>query len=75
MKKVSFGMYWQSYGRQTVELPDSVDATDRMAVLDYIKSIWDRIPLPTDSYTTLSSFVMDSDVLDEESPIEIASED
>lgn len=74
MKKVTFGMYWQAYGRQTVDLPDHIDATDRKAVLDYIKSIWGLIPLPTDSYTTFSSYVMDSDVLDEVSPIEISED-
>ena len=62
-KTVSFGMFWQSYGRQTIDLPDEIDASNQEAVIQYIKSVWDDIPLPSGSY------VQESDELDEESDI------
>lgn len=55
--KVSFGMYWQTYGRQEIEIPE-MQAED---VILYIKDHWDEIPLPEGDY------VMSSDELDEES--------
>lgn len=64
-KKVSFGMFWQSYGRQEITLPDTVDANNTLEILKYIKSVWDDIPVPEGSY------VPDSDELDEESLIEV----
>ena len=64
-KTVSFGMYWQSYGRQTIDLPDEIDASNQEAVIQYIKSVWANIPIPSGVY------VSESDELDEESDIEI----
>ena len=64
-KKVSFGMYWQVYGRQAIELPDDIDETDIEAVKAYIREVWDDIPLPCGDY------VSGSDELDEESDIEV----
>ena len=55
--RVSFGMYWTSYGRQEIEVPE-MQAED---VINYIKDHWDEIPLPEGDY------VMGSDELDEES--------
>ena len=55
--KVSFGMYWQSYGRQEIDIPE-MQAED---VIPYIKDHWDEIPLPE------GDSVMGSDELDEES--------
>ena len=55
--KVSFGMYWQSYGRQKIEIPE-MQAED---VINYIKDHWDEIPLPEGDYVT------GSNELDEES--------
>lgn len=60
-KTVSFGMFWQSYGRQSVTLPDYVDENDKDEIVKYLRSIWDDIPLPTGDY------VIGSDELDEES--------
>ena len=60
-KVVSFGTYWQSYGRQSIVLPDSIDAGDPDAVREYILMKWDDIPLPSGDY------VMDSAELDVES--------
>lgn len=60
-KKVSFGMHWEMYGRQTIELPDDINAEDDEAVRAYIISQWDHIPLPSGDY------VMASDELDVES--------
>ena len=62
-KTVSFGMFWEAYGRQTIDLPDEIDANNQDAVIQYIKSVWDDIPLPSGSY------VQESDELDEESDI------
>ena len=61
--KVSFGMYWQAYGRQVIEVPDEYIHNPE----DYIKDHWDEIPLPEGDY------VMGSDELDEES-IEIEND-
>ena len=60
-KTVSFGMYWQAYGRQEIELPDEIDPDNLDDVKEYIRSIWDDIPLPPCDY------VDGSDELDEES--------
>lgn len=65
MKKVSFGMCWELYGRQTIDLPDSVNANDPDEVIAYIKSVWENIPLPNGDY------VSESDKLDEDSDIEV----
>ena len=62
---VSFGMYWQEYGYQTIELPSHIDPDDRDAVIEYIRSVWDNIPLPEGSY------VSGSDELDPESEIRV----
>lgn len=59
---VSFGMYWQAYGRQEVELPDDINPNDEDEVKAYILSIWDDIPLPGEG-----EYVDGSDELDEES--------
>lgn len=61
MKTVKFGMFWQCYGYQTVELPDHIDADDPDAVKAYLESIWPDIPLPEGDY------VPESDELDPES--------
>lgn len=55
--KVSFGMYWQTYGRQEIEIPE-MQAED---VIPYIKDHWNEIPLPEGDY------IPGSDELDEES--------
>lgn len=62
-RTVSFGMCWQVYGSQTIDLPDNIDANDEDAVKDYIRSVWEDIPLPDGDY------VSGSDILDEESEI------
>ncbi len=64
--RVSFGMYWQCYGRQEIVLPDDIDPKDRDAVLDYIRSQWDQIPIPGDG-----EYVSCSDELDDETLLEI----
>lgn len=58
--KVSFGMHFEVYGRQTVELPDDIDPKNKEAIIKYLKDNWDDIPLPTGDY------VSGSDNLDEE---------
>ena len=68
-KHVNFGMFWQEYGRQTIELPDDIDEKDEDAVVEYIKSVWDEIALPTGSY------IQDSDEFDPEGGLEIVVDD
>lgn len=68
-KYVNFGMFWQEYGRQTIELPDDIDEKDEDAVVEYIKSVWDEIALPTGSY------IQDSDEFDPEGGLEIVVND
>lgn len=63
--EVSFWMFWQESGRQTIELPDDIDINDAEAVRDYIASVWDDIPLPSGDY------VSGSDELDPESIITV----
>lgn len=55
--KVSFGMYWQTYGRQIMEIPEMPEED----VIDYIRDHWGEIPIP------VGDFVTGSDELDEES--------
>ena len=64
-KTVSFGMFWQVYGRQEIELPDDVNATDEDAVKAYIRSVWPEVPLP------IGDYVDGSDELDEECELRI----
>lgn len=61
MKTVKFGMFWQCYGYQTVELPDHINADDTDAVKAHLENIWSDIPLPEGDY------VPESDELDPES--------
>lgn len=65
-KTVSFGMVWQAYGRQTIALPDEIDGNDREAVIQYIKSVWDDIPIPVPGM-----YLYETDELDEESIIKV----
>ena len=37
MKTVTFGMIWQVYGKQTIEVPDDLDTTNEENVRDYIR--------------------------------------
>ncbi len=62
MKVVSFGSYFEDYGRQEIEIPDDIDANDKDAVVEYLKSIWDDVPLPSPG-----GYVEGSHELDEES--------
>ena len=55
--KVSFGMYWEVYGRQEIEIPDMQEED----IAAYIEDHWDEIPLCDGDY------VMGSDQLDHES--------
>lgn len=57
--KVSFGVYWQTYGRQTMEIPDMPEED----VTDYLKDIWDEVPLPGGDY------ISGSDELDYDSVV------
>lgn len=56
---VSFGMYWQAYGRQKLEVPDGSTEAE---VIKYVLEKWDYVPLPTDW-----DYVSGSDELDYES--------
>ena len=68
MARVQFGMCWQVYGRQTIDLPDDIDPTDILAVKEYILSNWDDIPLPSGDY------ICGSDEFDDESEIVVFDE-
>ena len=57
--KVSFGMYWQRYGRQTMEIPEM----DKDEVYDYLNGMIEDIDLPCGEY------VQGSDEIDSESII------
>lgn len=63
---VSFGMFWQVYARQTVNLPDDIDPDDDEDVKSYIRSVWDSVPIPRDG-----DYILGSDEFDEESILEI----
>ena len=69
MKKVSFGTFWQVYGRQTIELPDEIDSEDEYAIIEYLQDNWDIIPLPISD-----TYIPGSDELDEESIVVIDRE-
>ena len=53
----SFGMYWQVYGTQTVNVPINLNEKE---ALEYVKNHFDEIPLPEGEY------VWGSDVIDED---------
>lgn len=59
---VNFGMYYQMYGRQKIEIPDDENIKTVEDAAEYIKDNWNDIPLPTNA-----NFVDGSDELDEES--------
>lgn len=67
-RKVNFAMYWQMYGRQSVPLPDQIDPNDEEAVKEYLRDVWDTIPLPSGDY------LMDSDKLDEDAELFVEKE-
>ena len=54
----SFGMYWQVYGTQTVNVPINLNEKE---ALEYVKKHWDEIPLPE------GDDVSGSDEIDEDS--------
>ena len=57
-KVVSYGAFWQEYGRDSIKLPDDVDGNDKKAVLEYLESIRDDLPLPSGEYVC-DSFEID----------------
>ena len=52
MKRVRFGMCWQCYGHQDIELPDDIDTNDIDAVKEYLEKNWEDIPLPEGDYVS-----------------------
>lgn len=52
MKRVRFGMCWQCYGYQDIELPNNINANDEKAVKEYLESILADIPLPEGDYVS-----------------------
>ena len=63
MKTVSFPMYFEVCGIQTITLPDTVDASDEDAVREYIDLAWDYIKLPTEyEYVCDHGFDFDSPI-------------
>ena len=69
MKTVEFNMTWMMSGRQSIDLPDDIDAKDANAVRSYIKEHWDTILLPDGDY------IADSDILDETCNITVSEYD
>lgn len=63
---VTFDMTWQMYGKQTIDLPDSIDPSDAVKVRSYILSQWDDIPIPTEG-----DYVPGSDEMDENTELVI----
>ena len=61
---VSFDMYWECHGRQEIPLPKGIDKDDTDALIKYIKSVWNKVPIPTSGDT-----VDMSDELNEEGEI------
>ena len=57
--KAKFGMYWQVYGYQTVNLPDDIET--EYEAIEWINDNFEDIPLPNDN-----EFVFGSDGWDEE---------
>ena len=57
---IQFGMTWQMYGTQTIEIPDCIDPKDPDAVSSYLQEHWDEIPIPTEG-----EYICGSDTLDE----------
>lgn len=55
----SFKMIWEVSGRQTVAVPADLNEEE---ALEYVKSHWDKVPIPTEA-----DYISGSDELDEES--------
>lgn len=47
MKKIKFGMYWQLYGYQTVEVPDDITTEEEAA--EWLEDNFYNISLPDDA--------------------------
>ena len=62
MKEVTFGMVWQVAAKQTISLPDDIDANDMDAIRDYLLENWSIIPIPSN---VEGDYISGSDELDE----------
>ena len=51
---VSFGTFYEMYGRQTIEIPDDIDDIE-----EYIQDNFEDIPLPTQGEYILGSAELD----------------
>lgn len=63
-KTVSYGVFYQAYGRATATVPDYIQTKDE--AIEWLKEHWDELPLPE-----AADYVVGSDELDLESDIEI----
>lgn len=65
-KKVTFGVVWQVYGKQTVTLPKEMENASEEEIREWVDDRWDDMPLPVDA-----DYVSGSDSLDLDAGIEI----
>lgn len=63
---VRYGSSWQMYDNDQILLPEDIDPQDKDAVIEWLKGVWEDIPLPSGG-----SYIQDSHELDEESVVVI----
>lgn len=60
MRTVTFCMTWEVSGLQSIDLPDDINIDDKAEVMDYLKGVWEDIPLPDGDYIPESDHLDDT---------------
>ena len=67
-KKWEFGVYYESWGKVTVDIPDEIQTQEE--AVKYIHDHWNDIPLPQNA-----EYVDDSSEMDEDGEIKFFEEE
>lgn len=63
-KTVTFGMFYEMYGRVSIDIPDYIDldcSNQKEQIIKYLNNIWNDIPLPKDAGYIPNSQRLDKD--------------
>lgn len=66
-KTLTFGVYYESWGRVTVDIPDEIQTKEE--AVKYIQEHWDEVSFPKNT-----EYVDDSIEMDEDGEIEFSEE-
>lgn len=66
-KTLTFGVYYESWGRVTVDIPDEIQTKE--GTVRYIQEHWNKVSLPKNA-----AYVDDSIEMDEDGAIEFSEE-